>query len=96
MNNTTDENNTTTMQNLSEEDARNLEQVLDDVVNSMVRQDAERTYVNEALKQLQDNYGINKKILRQVAKARKDDSYKEKEQEMEELETVYQTVYGEE
>jgi len=81
---------------LTQEDAKKIEKVLDEVVNSMIRIKSEQEYINESLKELQDQYGIKKKVLRQAAKTRADDSYKEKEEEMETFETIYQTIFGDE
>lgn len=74
-------------------DQKNIQKALDEVVNAMIRMDSERSYVNESLKEISDQYGIEKKLLRQVAKTKKDDAYNEKTEEMNSFEELYETLY---
>lgn len=77
----------------NDQDRKNLQKSLDEIVNSMTRQDAERSFQNETLKELEDQYEIPKKVLRQVAKARQKDEYNEKSAEMDTFETLYEVLY---
>lgn len=73
---------------LTEDQRKKLKSSLDEVVNSWTRMDAEREYVNETLKELKENYNIDKKLLREVAKVMYNtnyDSVTEKYQSIEEL-----------
>jgi len=71
-----------------------LHKTLEGVVEAMIRTDAEREYINETLKALEEKHEVSKKVLRNVAKARKDDQYREKAEENEAFEHLYESIYG--
>lgn len=76
------------------EDQKNLQKALDGVVDAMTRISGEQDYINETLKELEQQYGVPKKVLRQVAKTREKDEYKEKSEEVGTFEYLYEALYG--
>ena len=72
-----------------------LSKVMAEVVNAMIRIDAENEYIKEALKDLEEKYEIPTKILRAVAKTEKDDKYNEKAEQDELFHETYEKCFKE-
>lgn len=96
MDNENSSNNSTFVVPSNPEDRRELAKGLQEAVDAMTRMDAERDKTNEVLKELENKFDIPKKILRQVAKTRKDSSYPEKSQELSSFEELYENLFKEE
>lgn len=73
-------------------DAPKLRKILDEISNSMTRAEAERTYIAEAIAEAADNFQIDKKVLRKLAKTYHKQNYNEEVSTMETFTELYETV----
>ena len=75
-----------------EADRVKLKKVLDDVSNMMTMIEAERTAINEAIKEASDKFQIDKKILRKIAKAHHKLNFNDEVAENEHFVEVYEEL----
>jgi len=73
-------------------DAPKLRKILDEVSNAMTRAEAERDYIKEALTEAADNFQIDKKVLRKLARTYHKQNYNEEVSTMETFSELYETV----
>jgi polyhydroxyalkanoate synthesis regulator phasin len=76
-------------------DREKLKKVVDELVNSMIRSDSERDYRNEAINDISEELDLEKKHVRQIAKARHKANFNEVQEELSEFEDLYELLYGE-
>lgn len=72
-----------------------IRKVLDELSGSMTRIEGERDYITETIKKLSEEYQINKKVLRRMAKTYHRQNFSSEIAENEEFETMYEQVTGE-
>jgi hypothetical protein len=76
----------------SSEDRRKIKAVFDEISNSMVRIEAERDYIKEAISELSKNHELPKKILNRMARIYHKQNFIESVAENDDLETLYENV----
>lgn len=72
-----------------------IEKVLVEISNSMTRIEAERSYINEALSNIQEEYEIPKKYMRKVAKIYHKRNLSEVKEEFSSVEDIYDAIVKE-
>jgi hypothetical protein len=75
-----------------EEDRKKLKDVLTEVSNSMIRIKSEREFIKEAIEEAAEKFQMNKKILRKMAKVYHNNSFTDEVMEMEEFQTLYESI----
>lgn len=75
-----------------EADRVKLKKVLDDISNMMTMIASERTAINEAIKEASDNFQIDKKILRKIAKVHHRQNFNDEVAENEHFVEVYEQL----
>jgi len=73
-------------------DKKALKGVLDELSNSMLRAKSEKEFQKEAIADAAEKFNMNKKILRKMAKVYHNNSFTEEVMEMEEFQTLYESV----
>lgn len=73
-------------------DKKALKGVLDELSNSMLRVKSEKELQKEAIEDAAEKFNMNKKILRKMAKVYHNNSFTEEVMEMEEFQTLYESV----
>jgi predicted site-specific integrase-resolvase len=73
-------------------DKKALKGVLDELSNSMLRVKSEKEFQKEAIEDAAEKFNMNKKILRKMAKVYHNNSFTEEVMEMEEFQTLYESV----
>jgi len=73
-------------------DKKALKGVLDELSNSMLRVKSEKEFQKEAITDAAEKFNMNKKILRKMAKVYHNNSFTEEVMEMEEFQTLYESV----
>ena len=74
------------------EDKKTFYNAIVEISNSMTRTEAERDLINEIIKKLSDDFDINKKIIRKIAKAYHKQNLNEEQQDHEEFVELYEEV----
>lgn len=72
-----------------------IRKTLDELSASMTRIEGERDYITETIKKLSEEYQLNKKVLRRMAKTYHRQNFSSEIAENEEFETMYEQVTGE-
>ena len=73
-------------------DKKALKGVLDELSNSMLRVKSEKEFQKEAIEDAAEKFNMNKRILRKMAKVYHNNSFTEEVMEMEEFQTLYESV----
>lgn len=73
-------------------DLEAIKKVIEEISNSMTRAEAEKDYQKEAISELAEKYGIEKKYIRRMANDYHKDSFDEKVSEMSDYEQLYESV----
>ncbi len=73
-------------------DLKKLNDAVQELTYSMTRQDAEREYQKEAIADLAEQFGIDKKHIRRMAVDSHKDSFDKKVGEMEDYTQLYESV----
>jgi predicted site-specific integrase-resolvase len=73
-------------------DKKALKGVLDELSNSMLRVKSEKEFQKEAIADASEKFNMNKRILRKMAKVYHNNSFTEEVMEMEEFQTLYESV----
>jgi len=73
-------------------DKKALKSVLDELSNSMLRVKSEKEFQKEAITDAAEKFNMNKRILRKMAKVYHNNSFTEEVMEMEEFQTLYESV----
>jgi len=73
-------------------DKKVLKGVLDELSNSMLRVKSEKEFQKEAITDASEKFNMNKRILRKMAKVYHNNSFTEEVMEMEEFQTLYESV----
>ena len=73
-------------------DKKALKGVLDELSNSMLRVKSEKELQKEAIEDAAEKFNMNKKIFRKMAKVYHNNSFTEEVMEMEEFQTLYESV----
>jgi len=73
-------------------DKKALKGVLDELSNSMLRVKSEKEFQKEAIADAAEKFNMNKRILRKMAKVYHNNSFTEEVMEMEEFQTLYESV----
>jgi predicted site-specific integrase-resolvase len=73
-------------------DKKALKGVLDELSNSMLRVKSEKEFQKEAITDAAEKFNMNKRILRKMAKVYHNNSFTEEVMEMEEFQTLYESV----
>tara|TARA_R110000822_G_scaffold35931_12_gene101151 strand:- start:1889 stop:2152 length:264 start_codon:yes stop_codon:yes gene_type:complete len=76
----------------SEKDRKRIKTCMEEISNSYLRQEAERTFVKEAIDALADEIDIPKKYLSKMAKIFHKQNMSELVSELEDLEALIDTV----
>lgn len=76
----------------SPEDRKAFHDAIREISNSLTRTEAERDLINEIIKKLSEEYSINKKIIRKIAKAYHKQNLTEEQQDHEEFVELYEEV----
>jgi hypothetical protein len=76
----------------SPEDRKAFHDAIREISNSLTRTEAERDLINEIIKKLSEDYSINKKIIRKIAKAYHKQNLSEEQQDHEEFVELYEEV----
>jgi len=74
-------------------DKEKLKKAIQEISNSMTRMDAERDLIKEIISDAHDEHGIDKKVLRKLARAFHKQNFSEEVATQEEFETLYQEVF---
>ena len=74
------------------EDKRKFHNAIQEISNSMTRTEAERDLINEVIKNLSDEFNMNKKIIRKIARAYHKQNLAEEQQDHDEFVEVYEEV----
>jgi predicted transcriptional regulator len=74
------------------EDRRKFQNAIQEISNSMTRTEAERDLINEVIKNLSEDFNMNKKIIRKIARAYHKQNLTEEQQDHEEFVEVYEEV----
>ena len=77
------------------EQRKAIRKVLDEVSGCLTRIESERDYISETIKKLSEEYQINKKVLRRMAKTYHKQNFSTEIAENEEFETMYEQITGE-
>lgn len=72
-----------------------IRKVLDELSASMARIEGERDFISETIKNVSEEYQINKKTLRKMAKTYHRQNFSREVAENEEFETMYEQITGE-
>lgn len=73
-------------------DLKKLKDGIDEITNSMTRVDGEKEYQKEAIEELSEQTGIDKKYIRRMATDAHKDQFKKKVDEMDEYAQLYESV----
>lgn len=73
-------------------DRKAIKSALDEISGSMTRIEAERDLIKEAISNTCDNFGLNKKTFRRMAKVYHKQNFTQEREEHEEFETLYETI----
>lgn len=73
-------------------DRRAIKGALDEISGSLTRIEAERDLIKEAIGNTCDNFGLNKKTFRRMAKVYHRQNFTQEREEHEEFETLYETI----
>lgn len=73
-------------------DKKALKGVLDELSNSMLRVKSEKEFQKEAITDASEKFNMNKRILRKMVKVYHNNSFTEEVMEMEEFQTLYESV----
>ena len=73
-------------------DRKAIKSALDEISGSMTRIEAERDLIKEAISNTCDNFGLNKKTFRRMAKVYHKQNYDEEVAVHEQFETLYESV----
>jgi FixJ family two-component response regulator len=74
------------------EDKRKFQNAIQEISNSMTRTEAERDLINEVIKNLSEDFDMNKKIIRKIARAYHKQNLAEEQNDHEEFVEVYEEV----
>ena len=74
------------------EDKKKFLNAIVEISNSMTRTEAERDLINEIIKDLSEEFDINKKIIRKIAKAYHKQNLNEEQQDRDEFVELYEEV----
>lgn len=77
------------------ESRKAIKKVLDELSGCMTRIEGERDYISETIKKLSEDYQLNKKVLRRMAKTYHKQNFSSEIAENEEFEIMYEQVTGE-
>lgn len=73
-------------------DQKKLYEGVQEIVNSMIRASSEAEYQKEALSELSETFGIDKKHIRRMAVDTFKDTFDKKAKEFDEYSTLYETI----
>ena len=76
----------------SEADRKRIKDCMDEISNSYLRQEAEKTFIKEALASLEEDVGIPKKYLAKMARIYHKQNLQEIVSEIEEIEALIDIV----
>jgi len=76
----------------SPEDRAKVQSALKEISAAMTRMEAEREYINESLKMLEDNFELPKKYMRKVARVYHKQNINEVKNEFSDIEDIYTAV----
>lgn len=76
----------------SPEDRAKVQAALKEMSAAMTRIEAERDYINESLKMLEDNFELPKKYMRKVARVYHKQNINEVKNEFSDVEDIYTAV----
>lgn len=75
-------------------DVKAIRGVIDELINSMVRESSEKELRKEILIEAKEKYGLDKKIVSRIAKDRFKDTHAKTINEAEDYQTIYDTLYS--
>lgn len=75
-------------------DTQKLKSTIHEISNSMTRIDGERDFIREAIKAASEEHGIDKRVLRKIARAYHKQNFSEEVATAEEFEVQYTNVLG--
>jgi len=76
----------------SPEDRAKVQSALKEISAAMTRAEAERDYINESLKMLEDEFELPKKYMRKVARVYHKQNINEVKNEFSDIEDIYTAV----
>jgi len=72
-----------------------IKKCLEEISNSMTRTEGERDFIKEAINKICEEYTINKKTFRKMARTFHKRNFSREVQDNEEFENMYETITGE-
>jgi len=76
----------------SPSDRKAIYNALKEISNSMTRMEGERDLIRETIKSTCDNYNLNKKTFRKMAKVYHKQNFNQEKEEHEEFESMYEVI----
>jgi hypothetical protein len=73
-------------------DRKAIYDALKEISNSMTRMEGERDLIRETIKITCDNYNLNKKTFRKMAKVYHKQNFNQEKEEHEEFESMYEVI----
>lgn len=73
-------------------DREKILRMIKEISDSMTRIESERDLINETIKDMSDQFQLNKKYIRRMAKVYHRQNFQQEKQEHEEFETLYEQV----
>ncbi len=75
-------------------DREAIEKVMKELSNSLTRSDSEKEYRRDALKELQEKYGVKAKYFRRMMNDFHKDSFEAKAEEQENYGALFETIFS--
>ncbi|MGA1712061.1 MAG: hypothetical protein ACO4CS_12325 [bacterium] len=75
-------------------DRKAIRDALSEISGSMTRIEAERDFIKEAIANTCENFQLNKKTFRRMAKVFHKQNFTQEQQDHEEFENLYETITG--
>ena len=75
-------------------DVKAIRGVVDELINSLVRESSEKELRKEILDEVKEKYGLDKKIIAKIAKDRFKDTHGKTVGEHEDYQAMYETLYS--
>ena len=75
-------------------DTKKVRDAIVEISNSMVRSDAEKELVREIIKKIHDDEGLDRRVLRKVARSYHKGNFQEESAINDEFETAFTNIMG--
>lgn len=78
----------------SPETRKAIKEMVVEVSGSMTRTEGERSFQSEAIKKVAEEHGVDKKVLRRMARAYHNQNYDVEKANFDDFETAYEEVFN--